>query len=234
MPREVAVVTGAGRGIGREIAVKLSKEGFFVIICSRSSKQIKELEREIEINGGQAMALCCDVGVEDQVVKFIDEVSNVTGHIDMLVNNAGIAYSEPITKINSSKWEEIIRVNLTGTFLVTKYALEYMGCGSHIFNIISNAGKMGFPNWSAYCASKFGVLGFTNSIREELRDRTIKVTAVLPGPTDTPLWEGIEGVWDRERMMKPEALADIIINIYKQPRDAVTEEVFIMPRGGAF
>lgn len=234
MSRVVAVVTGAGRGIGREIAISLSKEGFFVIICSRTSKQIKDIEREIGDNGGEGMALCCDVGVEDQVVKFIDEVSNVTGRIDMLVNNAGIAYSEPITKINSSKWEEIIRVNLTGTFLMTKYALEYMGCGGHIFNIISNAGRTGFPNWSAYCASKFGVLGFTNSIREELRDRTIKVTAVLPGPTDTPLWEGIEGVWDRERMMKPDAVADMIISVYKQPRDVVTEEVFIMPRGGPF
>jgi len=234
MPREVAVVTGAGRGIGKEIAINLSKEGFFVVICSRTSKQITEVGREILHNKGEGMALCCDIGVEDEVVKFIDEVSEVTGRIDILVNNAGIAYSEPITKIDSSKWEEIIRVNLTGTFLMTKYALKHMGYGSHIFNVISNAGKTGFPNWSAYCASKFGVLGFTNSIREELRDRSIKVTAVLPGPTDTPLWEGIEGVWDRERMMKPDAVADMIISIYKQPEDVVTEEVFIMPRGGAF
>jgi NAD(P)-dependent dehydrogenase (short-subunit alcohol dehydrogenase family) len=234
MPREVAVVTGAGRGLGKAIAINLSKEGFFVVICSRTSKQITEVERAMREYGGEGMALCCDIGIEDQVERFIDEVSNVTGRIDMLVNNAGIAYSDPITKIDSSRWEEIIRVNLTGTFLMTKYALKHMGYGGHIFNVISNAGKTGFPNWSAYCASKFGVLGFTNSIREELRDRSIKVTAVLPGPTDTPLWEGIEGVWDSEKMMKPDAVADIIISIYKQPDDAVTEEVLIMPRGGAF
>lgn len=234
MAKKVALVTGAGRGIGREIAINLSKEGFFVVICSRSSKQVKDVEREITGDGGEAVALCCDVGVEDEVVRLIDEVSNLAGHINMLINNAGIAHSEPITKIESSKWEEIIRVNLTGTFLVTKYALQHMRDGGHIFNIISNAGKTGFPNWSAYCASKFGVLGFTNSIREELRDRNIKVTAVLPGPTDTPLWEGIEGVWDRERMMKPHAVADMIVSIYKQPEEVLTEEVFIMPRGGAF
>jgi short-subunit dehydrogenase len=233
MSGEVAVVTGAGRGIGREIAINLSREGYFVAICSRTAKQIRNVERELVDSGGEVMALCCDVGVEDQVIRFIDEVSNVGRGIDILVNNAGVAYSEPITTINSSKWEEIIRVNLTGTFLMTKYALKYMGYGGHIFNIISNAGKTGFPNWSAYCASKFGVLGFTNSIREELRDRRIKVTAVLPGPTDTPLWEGIEGVWDRKRMIKPGAVADMIVNIYKQPGDVLTEEVFIMPRGGA-
>ncbi len=234
MSRKVALVTGAGRGIGREIAINLSKEGFFVVICSRSSKQVKDVEREITGDGGEAVALCCDVGVEDEVVRLIDEVSNVAGNIDVLINNAGIAHSEPITTIESSKWEEIIRVNLTGTFLMTKYALQNMRDGGHIFNIISNAGKTGFPNWSAYCASKFGVLGFTNSIREELRDRNIKVTAVLPGPTDTPLWEGVEGVWDRERMMKPDAVADMIVSIYNQPKEALTEEVFIMPRGGAF
>ncbi len=234
MPREVALVTGAGRGIGREIAISLSREGFFVVICSRTSEQIKDVGREIAGNGGEAVAVCCDVGIEDQVVKFIDEASKITGRIDMLINNAGIAHTEPVTKIESSKWEETIRVNLTGTFLMTKYALEHMRDGGHIFNIISNAGKTGFPNWSAYCASKFGVLGFTNSIREELRDRNIKVTAVLPGPTDTPLWEGIEGEWDRERMMKPDVVADIIISIYKQPKNVLTEEVFIMPGGGAF
>jgi NAD(P)-dependent dehydrogenase (short-subunit alcohol dehydrogenase family) len=234
MPREVAVVTGAGRGLGKEIAINLSKEGYFVVICSRTPKQITEVERAMREYGGEGLALCCDVGIEDQVERFIDVVSNVTGRIDMLVNNAGIAYSDPIAEIDSSKWEEIIRVNLTGTFLMTKYALKHMGCGGHIFNVISNAGKTGFPNWSAYCASKFGVLGFTNSIREELRNRSIKVTAVLPGPTDTPLWDGIEGEWDRERMMKPDAVADIIISIYKQPEDVVTEEVFIMPKGGAF
>lgn len=234
MPREVALVTGAGRGIGREIAINLSKEGFFVVICSRTSKQINDVEREIGNIGGEGMALCCDIAVEDEVVRLMDKVSNAAGRIDMLINNAGIAHSEPLANIESSKWEEIIRVNLTGTFLMTKYALEHMRDGGHIFNIISNAGKTGFPNWSAYCASKFGVLGFTNSIREELRDRGIKVTAVLPGPTDTPLWDGIEGVWERERMMKPDAVADMIISIYKQPRDVVTEEVFIMPRGGAF
>lgn len=234
MPREVAVVTGAGRGLGKEIAINLSKVGFFVIICSRTYEQIRGVERVIREMGGEGLAVCCDVGIEDQVERFIDEASNITGRIDMLVNNAGIAHSDPITKIDSSKWEEIIRVNLTGTFLMTKYALKHMEDGGHIFNVVSNAGKTGFPNWSAYCASKFGVLGFTNSIREELRGRSIKVTAVLPGPTDTPLWEGIVGAWDRERMMKPDAVADIIISIYKQPENVVTEEVFIMPRGGAF
>ncbi|MFQ5787148.1 MAG: SDR family oxidoreductase [Thermodesulfobacteriota bacterium] len=234
MMNKVVVVTGAGKGIGKEIAIRFAKEGYIVAICSKTIKNLKNVEREIKKVGGDVLALSCDIGVESQVKRFITNVSQITGFIDVLVNNAGVAFSESVSRLDLSKWEEIIRVNLTGTFLVTKYALVHMSKEGHIFNIVSNAGKFGFPYWSAYCASKFGVLGFTNSIREELRSQDIKVTAILPGPTDTPLWEDIPGSWDRNRMIKPYAIADTIFNIYKQPSEVMTEEVFLMPRGGNF
>ncbi len=231
MSDEVVIVTGAGKGIGKEIAFEFAKEGFFVAVCARTSENIKTVEREIKERGGKSLGVACDVGDEAEVKKFIAKVSE-KGSIKVLVNNAGIAFIGPVSSMDSSKWEETLRVNLTGAFLVTKHALEFMDRGTHIFNITSNAAKVGFPNWSAYCASKFGLLGFTNSLREELREKGIKVTAIIPGPTDTPLWDEIQGSWDRKKMMSPSNIAKIVVNVYKQPRDTVTEEVFMMPSGG--
>jgi NAD(P)-dependent dehydrogenase (short-subunit alcohol dehydrogenase family) len=172
------------------------------------------------------------VGDEDEVQEFISRVSE-NGNIKALVNNAGIAFVGPVSSFDLSKWEETIRVNLTGVFLVTKHALKLMDSGSHIFNIASYAAKIGFPNWSAYCASKFGLLGFTNSLREELRGKGIKVTAIIPGPFDTPLWDEIPGNWDRKRMMRAEDIARMVVNVYRQPRETLTEEVVMMPIAGA-
>jgi len=234
MNDEVVVITGAGKGIGREIAFEFAKEGAVVAICARTPEDIKTVKKEIRERGGRARAFVCDVGNEKEVERFINKVSEISGRIDVLVNNAGVAFVDPITQLDSSKWEKTIRVNLTGVFMVTKYALKFMDEGSHIFNIVSNAAKVGFPNWSAYCASKFGLLGFTNSIREELRGIGIKVTAIIPGPTDTPLWDGIPGDWDRRKMIKARDVAKMVLNVYKQPKETLTEEVVILPIGGAF
>ncbi|MER3445757.1 MAG: short-chain dehydrogenase [Candidatus Dadabacteria bacterium] len=232
MNREIVVVTGAGKGIGKEIAFEFAKEGAAVVICARTLSSIKAVEREIKERGGEALAVVCDVGVEEEVKSFINRISRISGNINALVNNAGVAFVESVSRLDLSKWEQTIRVNLTGAFLMTKYALGFMGEGGHIFNIASVASKTGFPNWSAYCASKSGLIGFTNSIREELRGIGIKVTAIIPGPTDTPLWNEIPGNWDRTRMMKPEDVARAVVNIYKQPGGTLTEEIVIMPVGG--
>lgn len=232
MNREVVVVTGAGKGIGREIAFEFARDGAVVAICGRTLSSIRAVEREIKERGGEALAIVCDVGVEEEVGRFIDEVSRISGCINVLVNNAGVAFVESVNHLDLSRWEQTIKVNLTGAFLMTKYALGFMREGSHIFNIASIASKAGFPNWSAYCASKFGLLGFTNSLREELRRVGIKVTAIIPGPTDTPLWKEIPGNWDRTKMIKPEDIARAVMNIYKQPLETLTEEIVIMPIGG--
>ncbi|HXG31537.1 MAG TPA: SDR family oxidoreductase [Thermodesulfobacteriota bacterium] len=234
MKDDVVVITGAGRGIGREIALGFANEGAIVAICARTQEGIKAVEKEIGERGGRVLASLCDVGNEREVEGFINRVSEISGRIDVLVNNAGVAFLAPVAELDSSRWEETIRINLTGVFLVTKYALRFMGEGSHIFNIASNAARTGFPNWSAYCASKFGLLGFTDSIREELRGKGIKVTAIIPGPTDTPLWDGIPGSWDRRRMIKPHDVAKMVLAVYKQPKETLTEEVVILPLGGAF
>jgi NAD(P)-dependent dehydrogenase (short-subunit alcohol dehydrogenase family) len=232
MKDEVVVVTGAGKGIGREIALEFAREEAFVAICARTSDDIKIVEKEIKDRGGNALALVSDVGVEREVERFINRVSEINGKINVLVNNAGVTHLGPVSSLDTSKWEETIRVNLTGAFLMTKHTLRFMDGGCHIFNIASIAAKIGFPNWSAYCASKFGLIGLTNSLREEVRGRGIKVSAIIPGPTNTPLWKEIPGNWDRTKMINPREVAEMVVNIYKQPKETLTEEVVLMPIGG--
>lgn len=231
---KLAVVTGASKGIGREIALEFTRNDFHVAACSRTRSDLSRLEQEISSGGGSVITQVCDISREEDVIRFFDRINRVTDKIDVLVNNAAVAYIGPVEDTSLTKWEETINVNLTGTFLMCKHALGNMDRGSQIFNIGSNASKIGFPNWSAYCASKFGLLGFSNSLRAELRPRGIKVTAILPGPTKTSLWKSIEGEWDETKMMSPRSVAEMIMHIYKQPAEVQTEEVFIIPASGGF
>ncbi|MCH8029374.1 MAG: SDR family NAD(P)-dependent oxidoreductase [Candidatus Dadabacteria bacterium] len=232
MKDHVVVVTGAGRGIGRETALRFAKRAATVVICSRTPDELSRVRTEILAAGGAALAERCDVGNAAEVESFIVKASEITGTINVVVNNAGVAYTNPVTSTDINKWEEVIRTNLTGAFLVTKSALPHMRSGSHIFNLCSIAAKTGFANWAAYCASKWGLLGFTNALREEIRSSGIKVTSILPGPTDTPIWGALEGEWDTSAMTAPGVIADMILNIYTQPPESMTEEVVIMPQGG--
>ena len=228
----LAVVTGASKGIGREIALEFSRNGFNVAACARTSSDLQSLENEIKSSGGSVITGVCDISREPEVISFLDKISEGFERFDVLVNNAAVAYVSSVRDTSLSMWQETLNVNLTGTFLMCKHSLGRMSAGSHIFNIGSNASKIGFPNWSAYCASKFGVLGFSNSLRAELRSTGIKVTAILPGPTRTPLWESIGGDWDKSKMMSPKSVAEMIVHIYNQPAEVQTEEVFIIPTSG--
>ncbi len=229
---KLAVVTGAGKGIGREIALSFAREGYSIAACSRTKKDLLKLEKEVKKMSCRIFTDVCDIGEVDSVLSFLNGVSKFNKYIDVLVNNAAFAYIGSVEETDLGTWEQMLKTNLTGTFLMSKYSLKYMKKRSHIFNIGSNASKIGFPNWSAYCASKFGVLGFTNSLREELRPRGIKVTAILPGPTKTPLWKARPGSWNRSKMMDPKSVAGMILHIAKQPADVQTEEVFIIPDSG--
>lgn len=229
---KVVLITGAGKGIGRITALEFAKAGFFIAACSRSASDLKSLKTEIESAGGKALTSVCDVSKQSQVKSFIAKASKITGCIDAVINNAAVAKVGSVADTDLKDWQETMDVNLTGVFLITKHSLSNMKKGSHIFNIGSNASKIGFPNWSAYCASKFGLLGFSNALREELRSKGIRVTAILPGPTKTPLWHTIEGKWDESKMMEPGSIARMMLHVYNQPAGVQTEEVYIIPSSG--
>ena len=233
MDEKVVVVTGATRGIGKAIAVELLEAGFFTALCSRNLQTTASLETEISSSAGNFMISSVDISVEEEVERFISSVAEKKGQIDVLINNAGVVYTGPVEKTDTEQWDEMMAVNAKGTFLMVKHTLPLMPRGGHIVNIGSNASKKGFPGWAAYCASKFAVLGFTNSLREEVRDRGIKVSAVLPGPTKTDIWDSLGGEWNRAKMMSPEITAKTVLSVINQPREANIDEIDIVPSTGS-
>ncbi len=232
MTEKVVIVTGAARGIGKATAIELLKAGFFTALCSRNRQTMASLETEISSFAGNFMISSVDISVEEEVREFISSVAEKKGRIDVLINNAGVVHTGPVEKTDTEQWDEMMAVNAKGTFLMVKHSLRFMPRGGHIVNIGSNASKKGFPGWTAYCASKFAVLGFTNSLREEVRDRGIKVSAVLPGPTKTDIWNSLPGEWDRAKMMSPEITAKTVLSVINQPLEANIDEIDIVPSTG--
>ena len=206
---KVCVITGASSGIGYATARLFSERGYRVYGISRRSE------------------LRADVKNYEEVKGAIERVVEKEGGLDILVVNAGIARVGYVEEFNISDWLEVIDTNLNGAFYTVKAALPHIREGGHIVFVGSIASKRAFPGWSAYCASKWGLLGFAKSLGEELKGK-IKVSTVLPGAVDTPLWEGIGG--DRSRMLKAEDVAKVILNIVES--DGWIREVEILPKGG--
>ncbi len=233
MAEKIAIVTGAARGIGKATAIELLEAGFFTALCSRSQESAASLEADISSFAENFMISSVDISIEEEIEGFISSVAEKKGRIDVLINNAGVVYTGPVEKTDTEQWDEMMAVNARGAFLMVKHSLPLMPKGGHIVNIGSNASKKGFPGWAAYCASKFAVLGFTNSLREELRDRGIKVSAVLPGPTKTDIWDSLGGKWDRTKMMSPEITAKTVMSVINQPPGANIDEIDIVPSTGS-
>jgi NAD(P)-dependent dehydrogenase (short-subunit alcohol dehydrogenase family) len=145
----------------------------------------------------------------------------------VLVNSAGKAVVQPFTDVSAEDWDASLRIGLTGAFLTCKYAVGAMPSGALIVNIASIAARQGIPTWSAYCAAKYGLLGFSNAIREELRPRGIRVSVVIPAATDTPLWDDIPGEWNRANMLKPEEVAWPIAQLIAQHPHVTVEELAV-------
>ncbi|NIP30550.1 MAG: SDR family NAD(P)-dependent oxidoreductase [Candidatus Dadabacteria bacterium] len=232
MNKKVAVITGASRGIGRAIALELAKDNYFLALCSRNKKNLEKLGSELKQINDSFILSSFDIREENKVAQFIREIVKKADNINILINNAGIASVSKIEDTEVDNWDEIIDTNLKSTFLMVKHCLPNMSDGDQIINIGSNASKIGFPNWSAYCASKFGVLGFTNALREEVRGRGIRVSAVLPGPTKTDIWENLDGNWNKDIMMNPEIIAKTVLSVINQPDGANIDEIDIVPTVG--
>jgi NAD(P)-dependent dehydrogenase (short-subunit alcohol dehydrogenase family) len=212
------LVTGGGRGIGRAIALRFAREGARVVIAARTSSELDQVVHEIEEAGGQGLAAQMNVGDFGSVEAAVWRATDFTGGaFDVVVNCAGIFDVVPIEKMDEQTWRRNIDVNLTGPFFVTLEALEALeeGVRPHLFNIASVAARQGFAGNTAYCASKYGLRGFSDALREEVRERGIRVTTVYPGPTDTTIFDGVPGDWDRSTMSRPEDVAEVVWSTYQ-------------------
>ena len=192
---KIALVTGASRGIGKEIALSLGKSGAEVIVnFSSSEEKANEVVEEIKISGNKAHKLKFDVSDEDSVNNSISKIIKEIGPIDILINNAGITRDGLLMRMKSSQWDDVINTNLKGVFLCTKYVSKFMlkQRSGKIINIASVVGIIGNPGQANYSAAKAGVIGFTKTCAKEFASRNIQVNAVAPGFIATEMTEGLD------------------------------------------
>ena len=181
----VALVTGAGSGIGRAVAFKLGEVGARVAICDRHQENLEETSRTMSGEGMTISAHLCDVSQREQVDRLVQAILEQYERIDFLVNNAGVSKRNPIGESGDAIWHEILATNLNGVYFCTQSALLGMPMGGRIVNIASISGKVGSAGYSAYCASKHAVIGFTRALALEVAPRKITVNALCPGWTKT-------------------------------------------------
>src|SRR5213083_145330 len=217
------LITGASRGIGRAIAEKLAAEDTVLLLHGRDTVALAQTRKAVEPRCAKVIPLVHDLAKHSGVSDLISEVGK--GAIDLLVNNAGVAVVKPFTEITTIEWEQTVGVNITAPFMLTQHFAPRMAPGSSIVNILSVAAKSGFANWSAYCMSKFALEGFSQSVREELRDRKIRVMNVYPAATDTQVWNHIEGDWPRKKMMSATQVADAAVFALARPTDTLVENI---------
>ena len=222
------LVTGGGRGIGRAIALRFAREGGHVAVAARTSEQLDAVVAEIERAGGVGLAAQMNVRDHGSVEAAVYRAIEFTGGtLDVLVNNAGVFDMKPIEETGVDLFQRMLEVNLLGAFYVTTEALDALEESErgHVLNIASVAAKQGFRGCTAYGASKYGLRGFGDSLREEVRDKGIRVTTVYPGQTDTDAWNGVAGDWDRGKMNPPEAVADVVWDTWRAGADANVDDV---------
>lgn len=227
------VITGGTKGIGLATVDKFAAEGFDIITCSRNENELEALKEQISHKYNiNFRYLKADLGKKNEVARFSDFVKQQNRSVDILINNTGIFKPGKIKDEEEGKLEEMININLLSAYHLTRGLVHKMieKSRGHIFNMCSTASIKAYPDGGAYCITKYALLGMNNVLREELKAYNIKVTAVLPGPTWTPSWEGIE--LPEERFMKPEDVAASIYANYALSDRTVVENILLRPVQG--
>ncbi|HMK29911.1 MAG TPA: SDR family oxidoreductase [Terriglobales bacterium] len=230
---KTAVITGGSRGIGYAIAQAFAAEGCNLVLAARSAANLRRAVNELSSQVSEIAAIECDVRQEKSVENLFARVRQGFERIDILVNNAGISQAPiEIERLEPRVWREVVDTDLTSLFLCTRAALPLMGSGAIVINNISMSGYHVFPKFSAYTAAKHGALGFTDALREEVRARQIRVMALLPGATDTDIWQAIWPEAPREKMVSPRDVAAAVLNAVLLPPNTTVEEIRINPTQG--
>lgn len=218
---KTAIVTGAGKGIGKATAIALAKEGVNLALVARSGQDLAALKAMLSGTYGVKVHIAtADISNKEEVDKAVSSILESFDSIDILINNAGTGQFGTVLEMEPADWERIIRVNVMGTYYVTRAVLPTMvkQNGGSIINIASTAGERGFATGSAYCASKSAVIGFTEALMQEVRKSNIRVTALNPSTVNTELAKntGLK-IGDEDRMMQPEDVAELILATLKLP-----------------
>src|SRR3954464_3319387 len=227
---KVAVVTGAGRGIGAAIARRLAFLGASVVLCGRSMKPLQEAASQIAAAGGQPKIMQCDVSSLEAVQALAGFLEQTFGRTDILVNNAGVgSFAAPLHELTPEDWEKVLNTNLRGVYYCIRSFAPMMirAKTGHIVNISSLAGKNALPNGAAYAASKWGLNGLSYSVAEELRPHNIRVSVVCPGSVNTEL-SPHEGK-NQAKMLKPDDVAHAVEMLVTQAPQSFVSELLLRP-----
>ncbi len=227
---QVAVVTGAGRGIGAAIARRLGAMGSHVYVCGRTPSHLEATVAAICADGGQAEAMLCDVTSVDSVERLANAVELGQARCDVLINNAGIAsFGGPLHSLAPDQWDRVLNTNLRGVYYCIRAFAPLMiqARTGHIVNISSIAGKNALPNGTAYAASKWGLNGLSYSVAEELREHGIRVSVICPGSTNTEL--SPHSGKDPQRMLQPDDVAHAVAMLVTQAPGSFASEVVLRP-----
>ena len=219
------IVTGASRGIGRGIAIVLAREGFQVGLVARSQELLEETAELVRNAGGEAYIAACDLANPDAVGRSFDTLVNAMGGIDALVNNAGIVLRKSVYEISVAEWQAMVNTNLNGLFYATRAVLPRMQAqqSGHVINISSISGKVPLAGGSGYGATKFAENGFSQSLREEVRDDGIKVTTIFPGSVDSGRSPSTN--WK----LSPEDIGRACLEALRTPPGTLISEIEVRP-----
>ena len=231
---QVAIVTGAGRGIGRAIAEALAREGAAVVLAARTRQQLAEVAAAIKSGGGRALAVPTDVTLDAAVDALVEQAVAEFGRVDLLVTAAGVASFGPVAGSKPADWDAMLAVNLRAVMVTCRAVLPVMlhQRRGTILNVASVAAQRFIPGSAAYAATKAGVVVWSRVLREEVRAEGVRVGLIVPGAVDTSLWDTIPGGPDRSRMLRAEEVARAALLMASMPADASLEEITLLPSAG--
>ena len=228
---KVVLVTGASRGIGLAIAQAFGRESAQLVLVARDKKALRAAAERVQ---GDPLTVGADVTRPADIARLFRTLQRRHKHLNVLVNSAGVFTYKPFERTTLQDWHAGLETNLTSLFLMTRAALPLLkrSRAAHIVNILSVSSRSAFRNCSAYCAAKFGALGLTRVLREEFRPLGIRVTAILPGSTDTRMMKAFDFPIDRTKLIQPEDIGEAVLAALLQPPRTTVEEVHLMPSAG--
>lgn len=227
---KVAVVTGGTRGIGRAIAEALLGSGANVVLTGRRAEDAERVARELDGGDGRALGLACDVRDPASCRELIEGAVQAFGRLDILINNAGVGHFAPVAEMAVEDWQRVIETNLSGVFYCTHEALPHLKAagGGWVINIGSLAGKNAFPGGAAYNASKFGLVGFTEALMQEVRGDGIRVSSIMPGSVATAFNHPSPGTGD-EWKIQPQDIAQLVLDLLDMPARTLPSRIEVRP-----
>lgn len=231
------LVTGASSGIGRATALAFAEAGMDLVLVGRSQPKLDDVAQAVRQHSVEAKAYSFDLSQVQQVKAFIEKVIDDCGSVDVLVNNAGMGYTNTLANTPLEDWNHVLTLNLTSVFQCIQGVLPDMRHRQQgtIINVASIAGHQFFPEWGAYSVSKAGLIALSKTLAAEERSNGIRIITISPGAVNTPIWdtETVHADFNRTSMLTPDVVANSIVHAAMMPAHAVVDEMLVMPSAGA-